>query len=116
MHMLRCLILLCTISLQLAAQQTDSLTTALENSLLHDTTRVMILNELSAQVWGADPAKARDYATEALNLAKKLNFTKGLADAYSEICRYYWSQTEYDKSTDYALMAIREYERGNNIK
>lgn len=117
MHVLRCLMILCAISRCVASgHQTDSLMAALHAAGQNDTTRVLILNELSASVWGADPDKAREYAEEALTLARKLNFTKGLADSYREMCRYYWSQTEYDKSTEYALMAIREYERCHDLK
>jgi signal transduction histidine kinase/DNA-binding response OmpR family regulator len=93
----------------------DSLHLALKNHPENDTSKVKLLNALSLNAWGSDPHKARTYAEAALPLAKSLNYTKGIADSYREISRYYWSQTEYDKSTDFALMALKEYERCHDL-
>lgn len=117
MRILSGLTLLIFLSRLLCAQdQSDSLTTALQAHTQNDTVKVLLLNQICSLTWGADPRKTRDYARQALNIARELNYTKGIADSYREMSRYYWSQTEYDKSTDFALMAIKEYERCHDEK
>lgn len=96
-------------------RQLDSLQAKLRQYTKNDTIRVRLLNALSTSAWGADPAQAKTYAEQALALAQELKYIRGVAEAYKEISRYYWSQTEYDKSTDYALMAIKEYERCHDL-
>lgn len=93
----------------------DSLKTKITTHPAEDTIKVQLFNAVSSNAWGFDPKITKDYAQKALTLAQKLNYTKGIADSYREISRYYWTQTEYDKSTDFALMALRQYELCNDL-
>jgi len=108
------LILMCLSSLT-QAQHTalDSLYKELKNHPENDTAKVDLLTSISAYSWGTDPQKIKDYADQALVLARDLNYTKGTGDAYRGIGMYYWSQTEYNRAMDFQLMAVKEYERCN---
>jgi AraC-like DNA-binding protein len=99
----------------LFAQHTslDSLLEELKNHSADDTVKVRLLTAVSWSAWSVEPLKTKQYAEEALVLATKLNDTQGIGDAYKGICRYYWTQTEYNKAMDYALMAVKEYEKCN---
>lgn len=108
-------VVFCTFQGLLAQPTVDSLTTLLKHHQ-HDTFKVSLLTEISSLIWGEDPEKAKDHALQALNIAEGLHYTKGLADAHRELSRYYWSQTEYDKSTAHALLAIKEYEKISDMK
>jgi len=94
----------------------DSLTHALTQNTREDTIKVSLLTTLSFNAARQSPQKGFEYAQQALQLAEKLNYTRGIADAYKEITRYYWSQTDYNKAADYAHKAIKEYERINYQK
>lgn len=91
----------------------DSLMQELENHSQSDTTKVRLLTAISWNAWGTEPLKTKTYAEQALVLAKQLKDTRGIGDAYKGICRYHWSQTDYNKAMNYALMAVKEYEQCN---
>ncbi|HTJ51084.1 MAG TPA: ATP-binding protein [Cyclobacteriaceae bacterium] len=95
---------------------TDSLIVLLNNYPANDTGKVSLLNNISTSAWGADPKLTKQYAGQALLLSQELNYTKGIADSYAGISRYYWTQTEYDQSTNFALKALKEYEQIHNLK
>jgi AraC-like DNA-binding protein len=99
----------------LSAQHTllDSLMEELKKHSKEDTTQVRLLTSISWNAWGTEPQKTKTFAEQALLLAEKINDTRGMGDAYKGICRYYWTQTEYNKAMDYALMAVKEYEQCN---
>lgn len=110
-----CCLLFCTT----VRAQTSLLDSLIANAKAHtddDTVRVQLFNSISSNAWGFDPEITKNYAQKALALSRKLKFTRGIADSYREMSRYYWTQTEYDKSTDFALMALKEYEHCNNLK
>src|SRR5688572_13794026 len=88
----------------LSAQHTilDSLVSELKDHTQNDTSKVRLLTAISWNAWGTEPQKTKDYAGQALVLAEQLKDIRGIGDAYKGICRYYWSQTEYNKSMDYA--------------
>jgi signal transduction histidine kinase/DNA-binding response OmpR family regulator len=94
----------------------DSLYQALENHSQKDTLKVMLLNELGDKMWGVNPQKIKWYSEQALRLATELKHTRGIGDSYCGIARYYWSQTEHNKTIEFAQMAIKEYEKCNYLK
>ncbi|MFA5782624.1 MAG: tetratricopeptide repeat protein, partial [Bacteroidales bacterium] len=80
------LILLICIPRQMCAQQTtaDSLLKALK-SAPEDTSTVNLLNNLFKEYQNDDPTKALKYSKQALELAAKLGFQRGIASSYNNI-------------------------------
>lgn len=70
----------------LNAQQTksDSLLNLLKNAS-DDTSKVNLLNDLFKEYQSSDTGKAIKYATQALSLAQKLGFQRGIASSYNNI-------------------------------
>lgn len=99
----------CTTSAKAQFSAIDSLKEVLAIYIYPDTVRINALTTLAQLSWGSNPQDTRQSAEEALVLAKKINYSKGIADAYREISRYYWSQTDYHKAIDYALIAVEQY-------
>jgi two-component sensor histidine kinase/Tfp pilus assembly protein PilF len=54
--------------------------------------------------------KAADYALEALNLGKKLNDTKVIAMAYSDLSNLFWKQAKYEAGVEYGLKSLKGFE------
>lgn len=94
------------------ATSVDSLKTALENA--SETERVDILNELYREYWNNEPVKAYEYTKEALNLAEKLNYKKGIAAAYNNLGVYYKKIGDFDNALDYYLRALAIEEELDN--
>src|SRR5688572_9676180 len=86
--------------------EVDSLTELLPS--VKDTTRVVVLNKLAYKILFSDPGKAETYAKEAIVFAEKLDFSKGLADAYKTVGISYDVRAQYDK-------AIEAYKAGLKI-
>jgi AraC-like DNA-binding protein len=89
----------------------DSLYSELKMHTENDTIKIQLFNSIAINSWATDPVKTKEYATRALALAQELKYIRGIGDAYRGICRYYWSQTEFNKSMDFALMAVKAYEQ-----
>jgi tetratricopeptide (TPR) repeat protein len=66
--------------IQLKAQQTDSLIAKLATAK-EDTNKVKLLNSLAGIFIGKDLLKAKEYSSQSIKLAEKLNFIKGKASA-----------------------------------
>jgi AraC-like DNA-binding protein len=94
----------------------DSLQQVLAIYIYQDTARVNVLTTLAQNAWGSNPQLTRQCAEEALTLSGKLNYPKGVADAYRELSRYYWSQTDYHRAIEYALVTIEKYDSLRNYE
>ena len=77
----------------------------------NDSIRVNLLNELSNQNIGVNYYFARKHAEEAMELAEKLSYTKGIADANNKLALSLWSLGENDLAIKYALRAVKIIER-----
>ncbi|MFL5765825.1 MAG: tetratricopeptide repeat protein [Bacteroidia bacterium] len=88
----------------------DSLLSVL-NSAPNDTNRVNILKELSLEFRTDDTLKALDYAKQSMDLARRLGFTKGVANAYARIGSVYKHQKEFEKAVKYYKLALAEFEK-----
>ncbi len=90
------LILLSSLIVMLPAQdaKTDSLRLALE-SAGPDTTRVNLLIELGRKLYRSESEKALAYAHEAIDLARKLNYMKGLAQAFKTAGLAHYGKGEF---------------------
>ncbi|NII27840.1 tetratricopeptide repeat protein [Pseudoflavitalea sp. X16] len=96
----------CQISAYAQSNTTDSLLNLLHKAK-EDTNKVNILYQLSEICEEADILK---YAVPALELAEKINYKKGIANAATNVGYVYSIQSDYAKALSYAQksLAIRE--------
>ncbi|HEY8512189.1 MAG TPA: tetratricopeptide repeat protein [Cyclobacteriaceae bacterium] len=78
------LLLVLLAPLIVAAQIEDSLTAVLERADLPDTVKVNVLNKLAWELKHKTPAKALEYATDAIALAREIGYQKGEGEALSQ--------------------------------
>jgi class 3 adenylate cyclase/Tfp pilus assembly protein PilF len=82
---------------------------------LSDSTRVKILNQLSAAYWNEyDVENTRKYAVEALEIAEKIGYEKGLAKANMHMGNLLQNDGKYAESIEKFLSAMHHYEKVNN--
>jgi tetratricopeptide (TPR) repeat protein len=80
-----------------------------------DTNKVKILTKLcnNFQLIG-EYDKGLKYGNQALNLSKKINYKKGIADSYNNIGNVYWRQSYNDKALENYFASLKTYrELGN---
>jgi len=90
----------------------------------NDTNKVNALNSLSIQYLKKDDfAEAKKYATEAMNLAEKKDFKKGISDAYNNLGNSYKRQGadyyytgNYPEALKNYFEALRIYEKNKAKK
>lgn len=87
--------------------QLDSLKKSLV-SLKNDTTKVNHLNNMTDLLSRSDPEESRSYGKEAIALAKKINFMKGLAFAYENVAEAYWPD-DLIQSQNYLEEALKTF-------
>ena len=116
MHMKKlCIALLVVMcSLKCAAQnyekrKSDSLIKLLP-SLKDDTAKVKILNKISLTLVSIDPDKGYGYCSQALQLAKSINWTRGTALAYNCMGIIYNAKSDYAAAIEHDLKAIKIFE------
>jgi len=108
-------------SLKVAGQKsrTDSLLAALKTSS-EDTSKVNLLNDIFKEYQDDDPVKALKYAKQALELATKLGFQKGMASSYNNIGLAYFNQGNNNDALDNFSRALElfteiNYKKGSSI-
>ncbi len=111
------ILVMCTFSSysQKATQaRIDSLLNLLPNAAA-DTSKVRLLVQLSNNYPYINPNEGLKYGTEAMELAKKLSFTLGIADAHGAIGGNYANKAEYSKALEHEFEALKLYEKLNNM-
>ena len=88
------------------SKEIDSLVNELKIHTKKDTSRVNLLNELSAYYTGIDNEKSYEKAQEAIALAKKLNFKKGEAYSLLRFSEYKSNISELDSAIEYGFEAL----------
>ncbi len=91
----------------------DSLATILNSgnySTLHDTAKIHVLNELSSSYQGINSDAALKYANQALELAKKVDFKKGVGRAYCNLGIRCWIMSNYPEALKYLFAGLKIYE------
>ncbi|MBK6966646.1 MAG: tetratricopeptide repeat-containing sensor histidine kinase [Bacteroidales bacterium] len=81
-------------------EKQDSLLNVLRNSA-NDTNRVKTLNELSISFRNADYKKSLQYAGEGLQLARQLNYKRGIALSLRNSGLTWYRQNDFKKASDF---------------
>jgi signal transduction histidine kinase len=84
----------------------DSLNQKLLTSVA-DTTKVMLLGSLAFEWQNNNPTKSLYYAQEALNLAQKINYKKGIGEGYHRTGNVYFTLGKYSKAMDFYYKALQ---------
>ncbi|KPK71144.1 hypothetical protein AMJ87_07605 [candidate division WOR_3 bacterium SM23_60] len=72
--------------------------------------KVDVLNQLARAVLNSKPKKTEDYARQAVTLAEKINYRKGLALSYFHIGQAYDIRDDCDKAMEYYLKALKLFD------
>lgn len=84
--------------------KSDSLLKVLANTI-DDTSRVNTLNDLFKENLSVSSANALKYAKQALALAEKINFSRGMASSLNNIGLYYFNQGKSSEALIYYVDA-----------
>ncbi|MFC2130869.1 tetratricopeptide repeat protein [Bacteroidota bacterium] len=81
-----------------------------------DTNKVILLNRLSGLLYRINPDSGIEYALQGVELAKKLDWNKGIANSYNTLATNYWVKGNYDKSLEYYHKSLNINEEEENKK
>ncbi len=84
----------------------DSLLKELPN-LKEDTIKVNALNELAANYRNINPENGKNYANKALILAKQVDWTEGIATAYSYLGANQTIKADYENALSNYQLALK---------
>lgn len=86
----------------------DSLLIELNKATV-DTSKVSLNNGIAQAILGINPDLARKYATDALTLAKNINWKMGIANSLTRIGNSYWMTSKPTEAYDYYFKALTLY-------
>jgi tetratricopeptide (TPR) repeat protein len=97
------------------AQQSkrDSLDKLLEHAD-PDSSRVLLLTKAVSVYYTYNPQQAKKYADEAMQLAQKLGYRRGIGRSYISLGIYHWFQGNYPIAMAYTKKAIPYFEELND--
>lgn len=72
-----------------------------------DSARTNLMNDLSYQLQGIDPERAREYAQQALELSEKINYRSGKAYSLTNLANINSNRGDYDKALGYYNKALQ---------
>ncbi|HMG66933.1 MAG TPA: tetratricopeptide repeat protein [Chitinophagaceae bacterium] len=93
----------------------DSLEQLLKNEK-EDTNRVKLLNKITYQLIDKDNNKAAAHGNEAIDMASRLNFKSGLAEAYDNISAINYKHGNYKEAMGYTSKALSIHQEINDQK
>jgi two-component system, NarL family, sensor histidine kinase UhpB len=85
----------------------EKLNAGKQMSYLFDTSIVKTLGRLAGEYWNHDPDKALAYATEMLELAKKIGYKRGIGNAYNNLGIIYWYKGDHVRELEYLNEALK---------
>jgi len=91
----------------------DSLNAALKDHPKDDTIRVQLLNELSLRILKIKPKQSLAYADNALKLAQRLKFQRGMGEAKNNLAVYNMSIGNADVALAEAFECVKIGEQNN---
>lgn len=80
----------------------------------NDTNKINLLNRLSRKILEREHGDSRRYAENALRIALKINYNKGIADAYLNFACDYLSKNDYYDALDYFYKTLNIREQLND--
>lgn len=103
----KCLIFICFLNINLLAGE-NNIIDSLENLIKtqSDSELVISLNELTWQYRTVSQDKAIEYGFSALELSKKINYNKGIAQSYNDLGIIFYDKKEYSKALEFYNNAI----------
>ncbi|MES1214113.1 MAG: adenylate/guanylate cyclase domain-containing protein [Bacteroidota bacterium] len=107
------LILMLALSGNVVAQNIDSLKSNLTLAK-DDSARVDILLQISNYFLSTEPKEAVPYATEAIELATKINYQTGLAKSLKSIGIAYYQQSQYKEAIENWNRALEAFKKLND--
>jgi len=99
--------------INLETYNVDSLLLILPDQQAED--RVNSLNNLAVSLSFIDYELSKQYAAEAMNLSKELNYEEGMAAAFQNYGHIYVYQDNYPQALRDYLEALSRYEKLNNV-
>ncbi len=93
----------------------DSLKAVLAGSI-HDTTRILTLNDLGFAVYTTAPDKTEEYARQAIVLAEKVGYQFGLADGYRVLGISLYGRAKYYEALESYQFALKLFEELGNTQ
>jgi signal transduction histidine kinase len=81
-----------------------------------DTNKVQLLYQIAFRYRISNPDEELQYGAKALELAQKLNWAKGIGDAYFSLGLNYLSKSDYEKTNEYWKIALKYYKDQGNKK
>ncbi|MCK8521087.1 tetratricopeptide repeat protein [Aquimarina sp. D1M17] len=103
-----------SLSIQFLNAQNDKKLDSLLNSYKiqkDDSTKVNTLDELFDYYVYRDPSKAEDYAKKQLNISKKIQYQKGIAEGFYNLAISYNNKEKSDSAKLYYLESAKIYEQ-----
>lgn len=76
--------------------------------------KVDILNEIAGNYWYSDPQLSIKYGIQAEEIAQKIDYAEGLAEAYHTIGGGYHISDDFQKSIEYFLKSLAIYRNLSN--
>ena len=80
-----------------------------------DTAKINLLNQIATDLLYVNSEKINDFANQALDLSKKINYNIGIANAYNNLGIYYRTKGIYDMAIDYFFNSLNIVESQNDI-
>ncbi len=96
-------------------QRAQELKRKLAEQSAPDTSRFLALDDLIWHYRNKDFIQAKHYAQEALQLAQKIGYQKGLAVAYVRLGLIYHNQAKYDSALYYCQKSLKIEEKINHV-
>lgn len=94
----------------------DSLKQVIDNHKAKDTTRVNLLNKAASKIFRSEGKTCIQYAKEARELSKKLNFKPGEAESLYLLAKGYYYTQKYDSSVVLHKKSIDVFKTRENKK
>lgn len=110
-----CCCLIVTLCTESNAQNIGELRDSLA-SLLHDTVRVSVLNDLSKKYWNSDIDTARLYANEALELSNTIDYPRGKCRSLNYLGIAYTNSGDFEKALSYLNQANSLSDQLNDLQ
>jgi tetratricopeptide (TPR) repeat protein len=97
------------------ASDIDSLKNVLRNNRQEDSSHVKTLLNLANLIIYNNPDSANKHADEAMRIAQKIKWQKGIALSYRQKGYVYYISSDYAQAMDYYLKALKEGKAMQNV-